>query len=253
MKFFKIATYEIYFLLSAAINLIFTSLIISMPVNAQTLGEQQQIIQSPVRTEQDREMDTKRKPLEMLNFLQIKSGMKVLDIFSGAGYTAQLLAIAVGPNGQVVAMNTKPNTALQQRLLAHPQSNLTPAVSDLIAISDGASNQFDMITIVNSYHDMVNASPDIIATNKRIYDLVKPGGLLIVRDHAAKEGVGKSVTKTLHRIDPVSVLADFEYVGFKKINASDDFLKNAQDTKEVHSNQMQGSQPEGFIYKLMKQ
>ena len=132
MKFFKLATYEIYFLLSAAINLIFTSLIISMPVNAQTLGEQQQIIQSPVRTEQDREMDTKRKPLEMLNFLQIKSGMKVLDIFSGAGYTAQLLAIAVGPNGQVVAMNTKPNTALQQRLLAHPQSNLTPAVSDLM-------------------------------------------------------------------------------------------------------------------------
>jgi len=252
MKFTKITLHKIYYSLVFSFCSTFTPLPIFQPINAQTLTDQHPIIESSLRTDQDREMDSRRKPLEMLNFIQAKSGMKALDIFSGGGYTAQLLAVAVGPSGQVVAMNTKPSLALQQRLLAHPQSNLIPVVSDLLEITQGASNQFDIITIVNSYHDMVNISPDILATNRRIYDLLKPGGVLIIRDHAAKDGADRSVTKTLHRIEPKSVLIDFESVGFKKINASDEFLKNLQDTKETHSNQMQGIQPEGFIYKFIK-
>lgn len=177
--------------------------------------------------------------------------MKVLDIFSGGGYTAQLMVLAVGSTGQVVAMNVKPNAALQERLAAHPQSNVMPVVATLQEITAGPNNQFDIITIVNSYHDMVNADPDIAVSDQRIYDLLKPGGVLIVRDHAAKEGAGKSVTKTLHRIEPAAVLFDFEFVGFKKVQEGN-FLKSPQDTKELSSHQMNDIAPEGFIYKFVK-
>ena len=106
-----------------------------------------------------------------------------------------------------------------------------------------------MITIINSYHDMVNANPTIQTTNQRIYQLLKLGGILIVRDHEALEGAGKTATRTLHRIEPAAVIADFEAVGFKKVSEGD-FLKNSQDAKEEHWNKL--STPSGFILKFIK-
>ena len=82
-----------------------------------------------------------------------------------------------------------------------------------------------------------------------IYQLLKLGGILIVRDHEALEGVGKTATKTLHRIEPAAVIADFEAVGFKKVSEGD-FLKNSQDAKEEHWNKL--STPAGFILKFIK-
>jgi len=97
---------------------------------------------------------------------------------------------------------------------------------------------------------MVNANSEIQITNKRIYDLLKPGGILIIRDHEAKAGVGKSVTKTLHRIDPLSVVQDFESVGFKKIQEGD-FVKNPADTMEEHSGKSE-TVTQGFVFKFLK-
>ena len=108
-----------------------------------------------------------------------------------------------------------------------------------------SSGLVDIVTIVNSYHDMVNTNSDIQITNKRICNLLKPSGILIIRDHEAKAGAGKSVTKTLHRIDPVSVVQDFEFVGFKKIQEGN-FVKNPADTMEEHSGKSETA-TQGFV------
>lgn len=210
-----------------------------------------EIIQNPIRLEQDLKLDSKRKPLEMLNFIQAKPGMKVLDVFSSGGYTAQLMALAVGPTGKTYALNIKPFPALEDRLKEHPQGNLISVVASLNELlPPSMDRQIDIITIINSYHDLVNINPDIQVMNKRISDLLKPGGMLIIRDHAAKEGAGKSTTKTLHRIDSAAVIADFESIGFQKV-AEGDFLKNPKDSKEEHSNQT-ATPTEGFIIKFVK-
>ena len=62
--------------------------ILIKPVSAQTNQNFLQIIQSPIRLEQDFKLDSKRKPLEMLQFIAVKPGSQVLDILSGGGYTA---------------------------------------------------------------------------------------------------------------------------------------------------------------------
>lgn len=209
-----------------------------------------QIIQSPVRTEQDLKMDRTRKPMETLEFIQVKPGMTVLDIFSGGGYTAQLMALAVGPSGKVLAFNVKPSDALQDRLQKNPQKNLMPVINSIHQLAPDSEGPVDVVTIINSYHDIVNADPEIQTTNKRIYQLLKLGGLLIIRDHEAKHGSGKTVTKTLHRIDPSSVIADFESVGFVKV-AEGDFLKNPEDSKDEHSSKP-GLLTQGFILKFQK-
>src|SRR5512138_3171371 len=81
------------------------------------------LLADPVRTERDQRMDETRHPAELLQFAQVRPGMHALDVSTGAGYTSQLLALAVGPSGKVWAQTPKPGPALNERMTAHPQAN----------------------------------------------------------------------------------------------------------------------------------
>ena len=65
------------------------------------------IVAASDRNENDRNNDKKRKPEQMLAFTGVKAGMRVMDIVSSAGYSAELLARSVGPNGKVYAVNSQ--------------------------------------------------------------------------------------------------------------------------------------------------
>src|SRR6516164_924842 len=84
----------------------------------------QSVIASPIRSEQDRRLDASRHPAEFLAFAQVKPGMQVLDVSAGAGYTSQLLALAVAPSGMLWAQAPKPGPTLLKRLDDHPQADL---------------------------------------------------------------------------------------------------------------------------------
>ena len=51
------------------------------------------------------ELDAGRKPVELLEFLGLEQGMRVLDLFGGNRYWAEIMAPAVGPAGQVIIWN----------------------------------------------------------------------------------------------------------------------------------------------------
>src|SRR5690242_19217070 len=59
------------------------------------------IIASPDRSAADRTNDLRRKPDLMLAFIGIRPGIVALDVSAAGGYTTELLARAVGPNGRV--------------------------------------------------------------------------------------------------------------------------------------------------------
>ena len=58
-----------------------------------------EIVASPDRTAADRTNDQRRKPEQMLAFIGVKPGSAALDISAAGGYTTELLARAIGPNG----------------------------------------------------------------------------------------------------------------------------------------------------------
>lgn len=62
---------------------------------------------SPQRTEADRSRDPLRKPDRVLEFFEIKPGMRVLDLFAGGGYYSEILSRVVGPLGEVVSHNNQ--------------------------------------------------------------------------------------------------------------------------------------------------
>lgn len=188
-------------------------------------------IDNPLRTEQDRRMDTARHPAEFLAFTQAKPGMQVLDVSAAAGYTSQLLALAVGPAGTVFAQNAHERPALTQRLADHPQANLVPVLRPFDDPVPERAPKLDLITIVQNYHDICNLPVDRAAMNARLFAALKRGGHLVVTDHSARSGTGLADTKTLHRIDEAVARAEIERAGFV-LEAEGDFLRNRADPRD---------------------
>jgi predicted methyltransferase len=66
--------------------------------------------------------------------------------------------------------------------------------------------------------------------NKRLFDALKPGGRLVIVDHAARSGSGVSDGKTLHRIDEAVVKSEEQAAGFV-LDAEGTFLRNPADPR----------------------
>jgi predicted methyltransferase len=179
-------------------------------------------------------MDASRNPAQFLPFTGVAPGMIALDVSAGAGYTTQLLALSVGPEGKVYAQRQQPGDALTKRLADRPQPNIVPVYQSFEDPVPADAPRLDLVTIVNNYHDIVYLPIDRAKMNQRLYAALKPGGRLVVVDHSAKPGTGTSVAKALHRIDEAVVVAEFTRVGFV-LDAEGQFLRNPSDTRDISS------------------
>ncbi|MGA8864453.1 MAG: hypothetical protein WBM09_09395 [Gallionella sp.] len=191
----------------------------------------QQAVASPIRTDDDRAADAKRKPLEFLQFTQVRPGMQVLDIAAGGGYTTQLLALVVGSKGTVWAQGPREGRTLQERLAMHPQANIIPVVKPFDDPIPDNAPKLDLITLIMNYHDITYMPVDRAKMNRRLFDALKPGGHLVILDHSAKPGSGISVAKTLHRIDEKVVLDEERQAGFK-LEQEGNFMRNPADPRD---------------------
>jgi predicted methyltransferase len=191
----------------------------------------QQVAANPIRTDDDRQADAARKPVEFLKFANVRPGMLVLDVATGRGYTTQLLALAVGNSGTVWAQADKPRPELSKRLADHPQSNIQTVIRPYDDPVPVDAPKLDLITIILNYHDIAYMPVDRSKLNQRLFSALKSGGHLIVIDHSAKKGEGVTVAKSLHRIDEVVVLAELRQAGFQ-LEQEGDFLHNAADPRE---------------------
>ncbi len=193
----------------------------------------QQAVASPVRTSEDRDTDATRKPREFLEFAGVQPGMHVLDVSAGAGYTTQLLALVVGRDGTVWAQAPKLRPAFEERLAKHPQANIVPVVQPFDDPVPAGIPKLDLITLIWNYHDITYLPVDRAKMNQRLFEALKPGGHLVVIDHAAKAGSGTSVAKTLHRIDEALVISELRRAGFQLEQESDAFRSAADHHDDV--------------------
>ena len=204
--------------------------------NKPAAATYEDVVASPVRTDQDRRMDASRHPTEFLAFAQVKPGMQVLDISAGAGYTSQLLALAVGPSGKVWAQSPKPGPTLVKRLDDHPQANFVVATRPFEDPIPDQVPKLDLITLVLNYHDITYLPVDRAKMNERLFAALKPGGHFVVIDHSGRSGTGISEGKTLHRIEESVVVTEVRQAGFV-LEAEGDFLRNPADPRDVSSSE----------------
>jgi predicted methyltransferase len=189
------------------------------------------LLASPLRSDADRQADAGRRPLDLLRFAQVMPGMKVLDISSGGGYTARLMALAVGPQGQVWAQGTKPMARLDAQQAAHPLPALESLVRPYEDLFPPQAPRVDLATLVLSYHDIAFEPVDRARMNRAIFDALRPGGHFVVIDHSSRPGRGLQDTQTLHRIDEQTLRAEVLAAGFV-LEAEGEFLRNPDDPRE---------------------
>jgi predicted methyltransferase len=189
------------------------------------------VVANPLRTDADRRIDAERHPQQFLAFAGVRPGMRVLDVSAGAGYTSQILALAVAPGGIVYAQTPRPSQALQARMAAHPQHDLEVVTRPFDDPVPPQAHDLDLVTLVQNYHDIANLPLDRGVMNRRLFAALRPGGHMVVVDHAAPVGSGTADTRTLHRIDEAVVRRELTEAGFV-LEAEGDFLRNPADPRD---------------------
>jgi len=196
------------------------------------------IVASPDRSDADRQVDLRRQPAKMLAFAGVKSGMKVLDMEASAGYSTELLARTVAPDGMVYAQDS---AAVIERFVKDKfdiraqkpaMKNVVHVIRDFDDPIPPEIGQFDLITFFFAYHDVSYMPVDRAAMNKKMFAALKPGGFLVIADHSAKAGDGINVAKTLHRIEESTLRQEIEAAGFK-LAAEADFLRHPEDPRDA--------------------
>jgi predicted methyltransferase len=184
-------------------------------------------------------LDAGRKPVELLRFLGLKRGDRVLDMFGINGYWAEIFAPAVGPRGKVTVWEPTQFYKAEGRSEFLAGAGRSPNVQLIVSPFEApelpaASYDFALINL--DYHDVYweNAERGIprmdpAAWLARLYAAIRPGGTVGVVDHVAIAGTDPRVSvEKLHRIDPAVIRSDFERAGFK-LETESSLLRNPAD------------------------
>jgi predicted methyltransferase len=221
----------------------------------------QAILAAPDRSEADRALDVGRRPGEMLAFFGIAPGMKVAELGAGGGYTAEILARAVGASGVVYGENNK---FIVEKFAQKPWSErlARPVMKNVVRVDrefddplPAEAHDLDAVFMVLFYHDTVWMETDRAKMNTAIFKALKPGGVFAIIDHSGRAGTGTTETKTLHRIDEEAVKKELLAAGFK-LGGSADFLRNPGDTRDWNDSPMAAKERRGtsdrFVLKFVK-
>jgi len=187
------------------------------------------ILAASDRSDADRQTDQRRNALSLLTFIGPKTGWKVLDMGAGAGYSTELMARSVGPDGKVWGQNDKPNEKFEARVKTPAMGNAAAQIRPFDAPAAGLP-PLDLITFLFAYHDTTFMEVDRAAMDKALFGALKPGGTLVVADHSARPEDDAKVGKLYHRIAEASVRSELEAAGFRFV-ASGDFLRNPDDPR----------------------
>ncbi|MDP9043251.1 MAG: hypothetical protein M3O01_00440 [Pseudomonadota bacterium] len=215
--------------------------------------------------------------------------MVALDVSSGGGYTTELLARAIGPQGTVYGQSQPPDPSRAQPKPAAPEGGNAPpsapqapvparrtsamalaergqrlqsagvASAPIVPVTQRfenpvpeavAENRLDLVTLMFNYHDLGFMGVDRAQMNRAIFRALRPGGSYVVADHAGRAGTGISESGTLHRIEESFLRQEVEAAGFR-LAAEADFLRNPNDPRD--KNTPEPPQPkDDFVLKFVK-
>ncbi|TIX52045.1 class I SAM-dependent methyltransferase [Alteraurantiacibacter aquimixticola] len=190
------------------------------------------------RPEVDTARDPLRKPAEIVAFAGVEPGMSIAEIAPGGGYFTRILAESVGPDGKIYALMpaffaNRPGGLDGINALAEEYGNIEVVVIDYA--DTVLPEPVDLVWTTENYHDLANG--DIAVVNNWVAGSLKPDGIFFVEDHSAP-GTGTEATNTIHRIDPMAVIAQVTEAGLV-LEATSDLLANPDDPRDISPREVQ--------------
>lgn len=160
--------------------------------------------------------EQEEEPLKLLNALKIQPGQIVCDFGCGNGYHSLQLAKRVGPTGAVHAIDIQPEMLEMLRERAGPRglANIKP----VLATEDESGlppDTFDMVLMVDVYHELANPAEILAAVHKSL----KPDGRLVLVEFREED---ESVPiLPLHKMSQNQVVKELEANSFKLVSQFD--------------------------------
>lgn len=216
------------------------------------------VLAAASRAEEDVARDAGRKPAEVLEFLGVEPGMDVIDLMAAGGWYSEVLSIAVGDDGSVVAQNPPfilgfrdgaYGVALSERI-GDRLTNVTRVDSSWTELGASGAHYDVALSALNAHDAYYLESPEAAAEMlASVYTVLKPGGVFGVIDHV---GNPDGDNGSLHRIDKGLVVEMATAAGFT-VEGDSDLLANSDDdhTQGVFSEGIRG-QTDRFLLKLRK-
>jgi len=183
---------------------------------------------SEIRTTAEKARDRNRKPLETLNFFQLKDDMRVLELVAGGGWYTKLLAPILKENGEyyvaVWADNLKKGL-LSEKGFEHvktvdginPSRSGVGRLNTIEPFSLGLTN-LDLVVTFRNMHNFDVAGRNAI--NQATYDALKSGGLYGVIDHTRRH-MQPMTNEVWRRADPMQITKELLDIGFELAAYSD--------------------------------
>lgn len=186
-----------------------------------------------------------RHPVETLAFFGIAEGMRVLEIWPGAGWYTEILAPALRDHGSLAVANWDPQVPGQPQyrydLPIQMQATFAarPDLYDQVDVvhwsppesaSLGADGEYDAVLTFRNVHGWVNngQAQDVFNEFARV---LKAGGVLGVVQHRAAEGTDPAVTATQGYVSEAHVMQLAKNAGLV-FEAASEINANPADTRD---------------------
>ncbi|GAA0334687.1 class I SAM-dependent methyltransferase [Sphingomonas oligophenolica] len=215
---------------------------------------------NPSRPASDTARDGKQKASELMAFAGIAPGQTVADMLPGGGYWTRLFSQVVGPRGKVFAVLARPSADAPASTNPIPAKAIAagPAFHNVTAIESSFTMmslpaKVDLFWTSRNYRDFYRQGRETArAISKAIYDNMKPGGLLVIVDHAASPQMALADQTKLGRIDPAVVKADVVAAGFLFAGESDVLANPADDHLRIIIDPAIMDHTDQFVFKFRK-
>jgi ubiquinone/menaquinone biosynthesis C-methylase UbiE len=160
--------------------------------------------------------DARQKPGELVSALELKPGMTVVDLGTGAGYMLPYLSQAVGPRGLVIAEDIQQDFLDKARAKSEQEhlSNIRFVLGTEKdpGLADGSA---DVILVLDAYHHF--DYPDRMLA--KISTALKPDGRMAIVEYYKRRGAmgsGDPDRPLSHiRLDADDVVKEVEANGFR--------------------------------------
>lgn len=187
------------------------------------------------RSEQNRDRNRYRNPVETLKFFGIEDGMTVMEIWPGGGWYTEVLAPAIRDHGTFIVANWDPDVEgqpdyryrlpkeLDDKFAARPDLydqvktvHYSPPESDSL----GEADSVDLLVTFRNTHGWMNSgmAEDVYA---EFFRVVKPGGTLGVVQHRAAPGTPLDEALAKGYVPEDDLVALIEGVGFELVERSE--------------------------------
>jgi predicted methyltransferase len=191
--------------------------------------------------------DRYRHPAQTLAFFGIKPDMTVIEIWPSGGWYTEILAPYLRADGQYIGVLNSPaaattdksrdgwtetNAKLRAKVAARADAYGAPQFVEIDPKAPvlGPSGSADAVLTFRNVHNWVMAGTEADMFES-FYEVLKPGGVLGIVDHRARDGAPPEEMKTSGYLPEEAVIAMALRAGFR-LDARSEINANPNDTAD---------------------